>query len=594
MEMPDLIGPYVVERRLGGGSFATVWLVRDHRLDAYMAAKVLADNWSYDDEVKRRFEQEARILWQLDDDHIIRVHTVGELPDGRPYFVMDFADGGTLETRMQARARDQQPYDVDEAVDLSVAIADGLAVAHDAGVIHRDLKPSNVLFRRRRGAGGGEQLVLADFGIARQLEAAKAYTISAGTPWYMSPEQSRPETAGKADKRSDIYSAAVILYELLAGKVPFPHDSMASVVVAQVSERPPPLRSVREDVPRGIERVIERGLKPNPDDRYQSVEEWRQALQQRGDTTPVSSAAATVIERPVVGGAARKTHGRRPLIVAAAAAVLVLALVAGLLLTRKSGPATGPAGLLSPHGIALDGDGNLYVADTDHHRVRKVSENGQVTTFAGNGRQGDTGDGGPAASALLDNPDGLALLGDRLYISNYDRVRVVDGNGQITTAISLDEEDRRQLGDVSFSGAFVASGGAFYLPAGPRIVKATDDGHFVTVVGSDTAGFSGDGGPAADAKLQYATALDADRDGNIYIADADANRIRKIDSSGRITTIAGTGDSARTGDGGPALSATFDNPRALAEAPGGGLFVVDYGNNRVRKISSDGRITTVA
>jgi serine/threonine protein kinase len=194
----ERIGRYRVERMLGTGAFATVWLATDELLDASVAIKVLAENWSHDDDIRRRFTEEARILWRLDSEHVVRVHTVDHMDDGRPYFVMDHADAGNLEARMRARKDEARPYTVDEAVAMSTAIADGLSAAHRQGVVHRDLKPSNVLFRT---GSTGERVLLADFGIARSLEAARGpTTISAGTPHYMAPEQSQ----GRAVRASDI------------------------------------------------------------------------------------------------------------------------------------------------------------------------------------------------------------------------------------------------------------------------------------------------------------------------------------------------------------------------------------------------------
>ena len=182
--MRERIGPYRVERVLGTGAFATVWLAHDEGLDAHIAIKVLADNWALDEEVRRRFTEEARILWRAASDHIIRVHTIGELEDGRPYFAMDYADRGSLAERMAARASDGRPYSVDEAVRTSVDIADGLAVAHALGIVHRDLKPANVLYQsvgQHHGGDVEERPVLADFGIARSLARSRGTTIATGT-----------------------------------------------------------------------------------------------------------------------------------------------------------------------------------------------------------------------------------------------------------------------------------------------------------------------------------------------------------------------------------------------------------------------------
>jgi tRNA A-37 threonylcarbamoyl transferase component Bud32 len=283
--MRERIGPYRVERVLGTGAFATVWLARDERLDADVAVKVLAENWALDDEVRRRFAEEARILWRAASDHIVRVHHVGELEDGRPYFAMDYADRGSLADRMAARAAEGRPYSVDEAVRASEQIAEGLAVAHALGVVHRDLKPANVLYQsygaHQRG-DADERPVLSDFGIARSLARSRGTTIATGTPHYMAPEQAD----GRADERSDLYSAAVILYELLAGKVPYPYESASRVMSAQQHEPVVPVSNVRSDVPASIDHLLARALSPDPALRPPSAEGWAAALRAAASGDP--------------------------------------------------------------------------------------------------------------------------------------------------------------------------------------------------------------------------------------------------------------------------------------------------------------------
>ncbi len=144
---PQYIGRYRADRVIGSGAFATVWLAEDETLAAPVAIKVLAENWAHDDEVRERFLEEARILWRADSDHIVRIHNVDQLPDGRPYFVMDLADRGTLHERMRERIQAGGRYTIDESIAISLAIADGLKVAHALGIVHRDLKPANIMFQ---------------------------------------------------------------------------------------------------------------------------------------------------------------------------------------------------------------------------------------------------------------------------------------------------------------------------------------------------------------------------------------------------------------------------------------------------------------
>ncbi|MEU4242463.1 serine/threonine-protein kinase [Actinoplanes sp. NPDC026619] len=191
MTGPQQIGAYRIERLLGAGSFATVWLGHDPALGAHVAIKVLAENWSHDLRVRERFSQEARLLWRLADERLVRVHAVGELADGRPYSVMDFADGGSLRDRLAQG-------DLPPALALRILreVAAGVAVLHRNRIVHRDLTPGNVLFQAGR-------VVIADLGLAKALAAASGLTARAGTPGYMAPEQDDPLAV--VDTTADVY-----------------------------------------------------------------------------------------------------------------------------------------------------------------------------------------------------------------------------------------------------------------------------------------------------------------------------------------------------------------------------------------------------
>jgi serine/threonine protein kinase len=300
---PPRIGSFQVERLLGSGSFATVWLAYDPDLDARVAIKVLAENWSLNDEMRARFLHEARILRRLDNDHIARVYSTGTLDNGQPYFVMEYADRGNLNDRLDGWHRAQQQPAIPEAVAIALELADCLASVHELQIVHRDLKPSNILFRsipahrrnRVRPVSGEltiERMLLADFGIARRLEAARSYTQVAGTPQYMAPEQGDPATAALADHRSDLYAATIILYELLALEPPFTASTYSELQVAKLSSPPPSIRSVRPDAPAGLEDFMARGLAPAQGERFQSAAEWRQALLDVVDSQPTDGSVA--------------------------------------------------------------------------------------------------------------------------------------------------------------------------------------------------------------------------------------------------------------------------------------------------------------
>ena len=203
-------------------------------------------------------------------------------------------------------------------------------------------------------------------------------------------------------------------------------------------------------------------------------------------------------------------------------------------------------------GVAIDQSGNLFIADGNHNRIRKVDvATGIITTVAGNGLAGFSGDGGAATSAELNNPVYIAFdNGGNLYISD---------------------------------------------PPNRRIRKVNSLGIITTFAGTGTMGFSGDGGPASSAELYTIQGISFDKNDNLYIADIGANRIRKIDTFNIISTIAGNGSSGFSGDGGAATLATLYNPQDIAIDTFGNLLIADYGNNRIRKVDfSTGIINTVA
>jgi serine/threonine protein kinase len=211
MSVPDLIGRYRLGQRLGSGGFAVVWLAHDESLDTNIAIKVMADNWSDRLDLRERFLMEARMLRRAASNRIVQVFDIGELPDGRPYFVMEYADRGTLADRVRT-----DPLPLVPALRVTAEVARGAAELHQAGIVHRDLKPSNVLIQSTDR--GPERLLIADLGVAKNLAQASGVTMSVGSAGYMAPEQSGPNSG--VDVRADVYSLGAIGYRLITGAVP--------------------------------------------------------------------------------------------------------------------------------------------------------------------------------------------------------------------------------------------------------------------------------------------------------------------------------------------------------------------------------------
>lgn len=263
-----------------------------------------------------------------------------------------------------------------------------------------------------------------------------------------------------------------------------------------------------------------------------------------------------------------------------------------------------------PAAVAVDPINNVYFSDSLNHCVRKISSAGIITTVAGNGTEGFSGDGGKATEAQLSQPQGIAL--DRhgnLFIADYgnQRIRKIAPDGTISTVAGGKKGlfgDNGPALNAAFHdplGVAVDALGNLYVADTEnfRIRKVSFDGVVTTVAGTDTAGFSGDGGPATAAEMDRPTDVAVDASGDLYIADSGNNRIRKITPDGVITTVAGSGDPLTfsggfSGDQGPATEATLSVPTDVTVDSAGNVYFTDTFNSRIRKIDTSGIITTIA
>jgi tRNA A-37 threonylcarbamoyl transferase component Bud32/tetratricopeptide (TPR) repeat protein len=262
-----LAGRYVIEREVGSGGAAIVYLARDLKHGRAVAVKVLRPELGASLGAER-FLREIRIAAGLTHPHILAVHDSGEA-DGLLYYVMPYVEGESLRERL----RREGPLPVDEALRIAREVADALSYAHSQGVVHRDIKPGNILL-----VGG--HAVVADFGIAVaagvESDALTELGLAIGTPAYMSPEQGG--SAGPIDGRTDLYSLGCVLYEMLTGSPPFTGPSPQAVLARHASDRPSPVRMARPSIPTSVDAAVGRALSKLPADRFPTAQQFAEAL----------------------------------------------------------------------------------------------------------------------------------------------------------------------------------------------------------------------------------------------------------------------------------------------------------------------------
>ena len=254
------ISHYEIVEPLGRGGMGVVYLAKDLKLGRSVALKFLPADLGENEEAKKRFLREAQAASALDNPRICTIYEIGESDDGRPFISMAHCDGETLKDRIA-----DGPLPVAEARAIVIQIAEGLAAAHHAGIVHRDIKPANVML-----TSTGVRIL--DFGLAKLSDSTHLTRAGAamGTPAYMSPEQA---TGGSVDHRSDIWSLAAILYEMVTGIRPFDGDNATAIAYAILSNDPQPVAELRPDAPDDLMRVIRRGLRRDQTERYRDAHE---------------------------------------------------------------------------------------------------------------------------------------------------------------------------------------------------------------------------------------------------------------------------------------------------------------------------------
>jgi serine/threonine-protein kinase len=272
---------YEVGKRLGEGGMSYVYLAKDVTTSETVAIKVLTPKLSEDKSSVERLRREAGLAMRLDHPNVCRILRLGETEDGLIYLVMPYLAGELLSDR-EVR---QGAVPLDVGMPLLVQMCRGLQHAHDLQIIHRDLKPENVMLVPDDKGPSGIRAVIMDFGLAKERrqepEVAKltATGIVLGTPEFMSPEQLRGKPL---DPRTDVYSLALMTYEMLTGKLPFQGRTQQEMMIARLRSDPIPIRKMRPDfdIPESVEKVLNKAMSRSADDRYQTVLEFAEALEQ--------------------------------------------------------------------------------------------------------------------------------------------------------------------------------------------------------------------------------------------------------------------------------------------------------------------------
>lgn len=265
------ISHYRLMRKLGEGGMGDVYLAHDERLNRYVAVKLLPSQYTHDEQRLLRFRQEAQLASVLTHPNVLVIHEIGQ--EGATHFIVsEYVDGETLRQRMT-----RGPLPVAEAVGIAIAVLEALAAAHEFWIVHRDIKPENVMLRK------DGYVKVVDFGLAKLTESALLTATNAGAMVktlpgavpgslaYVAPERLRGEAA---DPRSDLFSVGAVLWEALAGRPPFDAATGGFAIIASIlGDEPPALATLRNDIPSALQATIERLLRKNPADRFQSARE---------------------------------------------------------------------------------------------------------------------------------------------------------------------------------------------------------------------------------------------------------------------------------------------------------------------------------
>ena len=308
-----LRGKYEIQKKIGAGGMATVYLAKHQAFNELRAIKVVSSRNLEDQNFMRRFKTEAIVTRKLQHPNAVRVDDLDETEDGRPFIVMEYVQGANLRSTIQ----NEGPLPVKRALNITAQVAAALAAAHELGITHRDIKPDNILLMRQ--PDGSDLVKVLDFGIAKVREGSfdigGGYTATQtgliiGTPQYISPEQAKGEHGDQIDGRADLYSLGIVLYEMVTGELPFQSQTAVGMLMHHLQTSPPDPKQVKPglNIPPALSALVHKALEKDPANRYQSAQEMLQAIQavqppsSEGKTTMVLTPEAWSI--PVAGATA--------------------------------------------------------------------------------------------------------------------------------------------------------------------------------------------------------------------------------------------------------------------------------------------------
>ena len=278
------IGKYVIVESLGRGGMAEVYLAYQESLERYVAIKLMHTFLADEQDFLTRFQREARSMASLNHGNIVGVYDF-DVQEGDYYIVMEYVPGGTLKQRLESLAKEGEKLPLSESTNVALEVADALSYAHARGMVHRDIKPANIMINEEG------HVVLTDFGIAKILSGPSFTATGAmiGTPAYMSPEQGLGQPG---DERSDLYALGVLFYQMATGHLPYDADTPLAVIMKHVNEPIPPPSASVDGLPAEVQDVIVKALAKDPDDRYQTADEFADDLNSAASTSNMAVAAS--------------------------------------------------------------------------------------------------------------------------------------------------------------------------------------------------------------------------------------------------------------------------------------------------------------